>query len=357
MAGEKTEKATPKKRKDERKKGNVFVSKDAVTAVSLIASFYGLKMFAPTILTSIQDLIKRYISIAGTKESFLISDIATTFVDLAVVFLKCAMPLVLIAVAVAIIVTMAQTKMLFTTKAAAPKFNRINPLNGIKKMFSLRAIVELLKSLVKIVVLLYIVYTVLVDEVATLPALIDMNPMTAMMKTGGIIMDVVLKSGIAFIFLAAADYMYQWWDFEKNMKMSKQEIKDEYKQIEGNPQIKGRQRNVQQQRARQRMMQNVPEADVVIRNPTHFAVALKFDRDKDRAPKVIAKGMDQLALRIVQVAEENDVYVTEDRPLARALYDAVEVGEEIPEEFYKAIAKILAFVYNLKEKNKKTSKK
>ena len=356
MAGEKTEKATPKKRKDERKKGNVFVSKDAVTAVSLIASFYGLKMFAPTILTSIQDLIKRYISIAGTKESFLISDIATTFVDLAVVFLKCAMPLVLIAVAVAIIVTMAQTKMLFTTKAAAPKFNRINPLNGIKKMFSLRAIIELLKSLVKIVVLLYIVYTVLVDEVATLPALIDMNPMTAMMKTGGIIMDVVLKSGIAFIFLAAADYMYQWWDFEKNMKMSKQEIKDEYKQIEGNPQIKGRQRNVQQQRARQRMMQNVPEADVVIRNPTHFAVALKFDRDKDRAPKVIAKGMDQLALRIVKVAEENDVYVTEDRPLARALYDAVEVGEEIPEEFYKAIAKILAFVYNLKEKNKNKKK-
>ena len=169
-------------------------------------------------------------------------------------------------------------------------------------------------------------------------------------------MDVVLKSGIAFVFLAAADYMYQWWDYEKNMKMSKQEIKDEYKQIEGNPQIKGRQRNIQQQRARQRMMQNVPEADVVIRNPTHFAVALKFDRDKDRAPKVIAKGMDQLALRIVQVAEENDVYVTEDRPLARALYDAVEVGEEIPEEFYKAIAKILAFVYNLKEKNKNKKK-
>ena len=357
MAGEKTEKATPKKRKDERKKGNVFTSKDAVTVVSLIASFYGLKIFAPTILTSIQDLIKKYISLAGTKEIFLASDIATTFVDLAVVFLKCAMPLVLISVAVAVIVTMAQTKMLFTTKAAAPKFNRINPLNGIKKMFSIRAIVELLKSLLKIVILLFIVYSVLVDEVVTLPALMDMTPMTAIMKTGGIIMDVVIKSGIAFVFLAAADYMYQWWEFEKNMKMSKQEIKDEYKQIEGNPQIKGRQRNIQQQRARQRMMQNVPEADVVIRNPTHFAVALKFDRDKDRAPKVIAKGMDQLALRIVQVAEENDVYVTEDRPLARALYDAVEVGEEIPEEFYKAIAKILAFVYNLKEKNKKTSKK
>ena len=353
MAGEKTEKATPKKRRDERKKGNVFLSRDAVTAVSLIASFYGLKVFAPTIFTSTQNLIKSYISLAGTKETFTASDISITFVDLGWEFIKCAMPLVLVSVLVAVIVTMAQTRMLFTMKSAAPKFNRINPLNGIKKMFSVRAIVELIKSLFKIIILLYIVYTVLIDEVTTLPALIDMNPLSAISRTGEIIMDVVLKSGIAFVFLAAADYLYQWWDYEKNMKMSKQEIKDEYKQIEGNPQIKGRQRNLQQQRSRQRMMQNVPEADVVIRNPTHFAVALKFDRDKDRAPRVVAKGMDQLALRIVKVAEENDVYVTEDRPLARALYDAVEVGDEIPEEFYKAIAKVLAFVYNLKEKNKK----
>ena len=353
MAGEKTEKATPKKRKDERKKGNVFLSRDAVTAVSLIASFYALKIFAPSIFTNVQDLVRRYISLAGTKEVFLASDISTIFTDLGLVFLKTAMPLVAVSVLVAVIVTMAQTKMLFSTKAFAPKFSRINPLNGIKKMFSIRAIVELLKSLLKIVVLLYMVYTVLIDEVTTLPMLINMTPVSAINRTGEIIMDVVLKSGIAFVFLAAADYLYQWWDYEKNMKMSKQEIKDEYKQIEGNPQIKGRQRNIAQQRSRQRMMQNVPEADVVIRNPTHFAVALKFDRDKDRAPRVVAKGMDQLALRIVKVAEENDVYVTEDRPLARALYDAVEVGDEIPEEFYKAIAKILAFVYNLKDKNKK----
>ena len=357
MAGEKTEKATPKKRKDERKKGNVFLSRDAVTAVSLIASFYALKIFAPSIFTNVQDLVRRYISLAGTKEVFLASDISTIFTDLGLVFLKTAMPLVGVSVLVAVIVTMAQTKMLFSTKAFAPKFSRITPLNGIKKMFSIRAIVELLKSLLKIVVLLYMVYTVLIDEVTTLPMLINMTPVSAINRTGEIIMDVVLKSGIAFVFLAAADYLYQWWDYEKNMKMSKQEIKDEYKQIEGNPQIKGRQRNIAQQRSRQRMMQNVPEADVVIRNPTHFAVALKFDRDKDRAPRVVAKGMDQLALRIVKVAEENDVYVTEDRPLARALYDAVEVGDEIPEEFYKAIAKILAFVYNLKDKNKNTAKK
>ena len=350
MAGEKTEKATPKKRKDERKKGNVFLSKDAVTAVSLIATFYGLKVFAPSIFSDSQELIKRYISLAGTKESFEITDIAITFTDLGFTFIKTAMPLVLISVLVAVVVTMAQTKLLFSAKAFTPKFNRINPFTGIKKMFSVRAIVELLKSLFKIIVLLYVVYTVLIDEVVTLPMLINMTPMSVINKTGDIIMDVVLKSGIAFVFLAAADYLYQWWDYEKNMKMSKQEVKDEYKQIEGNPQIKGRQRNVQQQRSRQRMMQNVPEADVVIRNPTHFAVALKFDRDKDRAPRVVAKGMDQLALRIVKVAEENNVYVTEDKPLARALFNAVEVGDEIPEEFYKAIAKILAFVYSLKNK-------
>ena len=350
MAGEKTEKATPKKRRDERKKGNVFLSKDAVTAVSLIASFYGLKMLAPSIFDNIQEMVKKYFTLAGTTDTFLSTDVSTTFADLALVFLKCAMPLVLISVLVAVIVTMAQTKMLFSTKAFAPKFNRINPFNGIKKMFSMRAIVELLKSLFKITILLYVVYTVLIDEVVTLPMLINMTPMSVINKTGDIIMDVVLKSGIAFVFLAAADYLYQWWDYEKNMKMSKQEVKDEYKQIEGNPQIKGRQRNVQQQRSRQRMMQNVPEADVVIRNPTHFAVALKFDRDKDRAPRVVAKGMDQLALRIVKVAEENNVYVTEDKPLARALFNAVEVGDEIPEEFYKAIAKILAFVYSLKNK-------
>ncbi|MBR2877042.1 MAG: EscU/YscU/HrcU family type III secretion system export apparatus switch protein, partial [Clostridia bacterium] len=284
MAGEKTEKATPKKRKDERKKGNVFLSKDAVTAVSLITTFYGLKVFAPTIFSGTQDLIKRYISLAGTKEVFEASDIAIIFTDLGFTFLKTAMPLVLISVLVAIVVTMAQTKLLFSAKAFAPKFNRINPFTGIKKMFSVRAVVELLKSLFKIIVLLYVVYTVLIDEVATLPALMDMTAVSAMSKTGGIIMDVALKSGIAFVFLAAADYLYQWWDYEKNMKMSKQEIKDEYKQVEGNPQIKGRQRNLQQQRSRQRMMQNVPEADVVIRNPTHFAVALKFDREKDRAP-------------------------------------------------------------------------
>lgn len=353
MAGEKTEKATPKKRREERKKGNVFLSKDAVTAVSLVVGFYSLKMFAPSIFSNTQTNLRKYIELAGTQEEVIMSDVTKIFTDIALVFLKSAMPMLLIAMLVAIVVTMFQTKMLFAPKAFAPKFSKLNPLNGIKKMFSLRAIVELIKSLIKIIILLYVVYSVLVDEVFSLHMLMDMTPMNALNKTGELIMDVATTSGIAFVFLAAADYMYQWWDFEKNMKMSKQEVKDEFKQIEGNPQIKGRQRNIQQQRARQRMMQNVPEADVVIRNPTHFAVALKFDRDKDRAPIVVAKGMDQLALRIVQVAEENDVYVTEDRPLARALYDAVEVGQEIPEEFYKAIAKILAFVYSLKEKKKK----
>ena len=166
-------------------------------------------------------------------------------------------------------------------------------------------------------------------------------------------MSIVLKTSVVFIFVAGADYLYQWWQYEKNLRMSKQEVKDEYKQTEGDPQIKSRMKSMQQQRARRRMMQNVPSADVVIRNPTHFAVAIKYYQDKHRAPRVVAKGMDSLALRIVSTAEENGVYVMENKPLARALYDSVDLDGEIPERFYRAIAEVLAFVYSLKKKELK----
>ena len=250
---------------------------------------------------------------------------------------------------------MAQTKMLFTTKAAAPKFNRINPLNGIKKMFSLRAIVELLKSLIKIVVLLYIVYTVLVDEVATLPALIDMNPMTAMMKTGGIIMDVVLKSGIAFIFLAAADYMYQWWDFEKNMKMSKQEIKDEYKNSEGDPHVKAALRQRRMQMLQRGAMDSVAEADFVVRNPTHVACALKYDAETMQSPTLTCKGTELIAKQIIEIAQKHNVPVIDNAPVARALFRMVDLNQQIPPELYKAVAEILLFVYGLKAKQNRNN--
>ena len=179
----------------------------------------------------------------------------------------------------------------------------------------------------------------------------DMPPSRVFLITGEVVSEIVMTVGILFVALAAADYLYQWWEYEKNLRMSKQEVKDEYKQMEGDPQIKGKIRSMQQQRARNRMMQAVPSADVVIRNPTHFAVALRYDRERDNAPTVVAKGKNLIALKIVDIAQENGVYVMEDRPLARALYASIEIGQEIPAQFYEPVAQVLAFVYNLKKKD------
>lgn len=243
--------------------------------------------------------------------------------------------------------------MLFSSKAFSFKAERIDPMKGLKKIFSMRSFVELLKSLIKITIVLYVIYSVIKKELFLMPRMMDMTFGQSLSKTGSIIMSIVTKAAIAFIFVAGADYLYQWWQYEKNLRMSKQEIKDEYKQTEGDPQIKSRIRAMQQQRAKQRMMQSVPSADVIIRNPTHYAVAIKYDQDKGSAPRVIAKGADSLALRIIAVAEENDVYVMENKPLARALYESVDLDREIPERFYRAIAEVLAFVYSLKKKELK----
>lgn len=352
MAGEKTEKATPKRKQDERKKGNIFLSQEVVTVFTLLAVFYVLKFLMPIIMLTIEDSLSKYISLASHTKGLTPDTVKGYFFDLLFVFAKTALIPLLACGLVASIATMMQTKMLVSFKAVSFKGEKLNPLKGFKKMFSMRSFVELLKSLLKIVILLYVVYSVVKSELFLLPRMMDMTYTDSMMKTASVIMEIVTKAGAIFVFLAAADYLYQWWQYEKNLRMSKQEIKDEYKQTEGDPQIKGRMRNLQQQRARRRMMQEVPNADVVIRNPTHFAVAIKYDQTVNRAPIVVAKGMDSLALKIISVAEESGVYITENRPLARALYESVELDSEIPESFYRPIAEVLAFVYSLKKKDK-----
>lgn len=238
-------------------------------------------------------------------------------------------------------------------KSAAPKFSRLNPIEGFKKMFSLRGIIELLKSLAKIIVLGYIIWLQFRDEFWSFPRLIDMEPLQAMAFTGNMVLEIAKSAALVMVFVAAADYFYQWWDYEKNLRMSKQELKEEYKQTEGDPQVKGKIRERQQAQARQRMMQKVPGADLVIRNPTHYAVAIQYDPERNNAPVVVAKGADSLALRIVAVAEENGVFVTENKPLARGLYEAVDLDREIPDRFYQPVAELLAFVYSLKKKELK----
>jgi len=350
VPGEKTEKATSKRKEEERKKGNIFLSQEVVTVFTLLSTFYVIKLMMPYMMQTVEASIQHFISIATTESSLTYGTLYRCLIDLIVVFAKTAMVPLIACVLVATITTMGQTKLLFSTKTLEFKADRINPLQGFKKLFSMRSIVEIIKSILKIAVLIYVIYTILKKELILLTRMMDMSFAEAASKTGGIIMEIVIKAGIIFMFLAVADYVYQWWQYEKNLRMTKQEIKDEFKQTEGDPQIKNRIRALQQQRAKQRMMQKVPKADVVIRNPTHFAVAIKYDQSVNRAPLVIAKGADNLALMIVKVAEENGVYVTENRPLARALYESVDLDREVPEQYYRAIAEVLAFVYNLKKK-------
>lgn len=353
MAGEKTEKATPKRKKDERKKGNVFLSKDAVTALSLLALFFAAKHLMPYIYSACTDSIRYFLTFDSTQTTLGVREIQRLFIKGTITFCIAALPLLFISMIVSIVVTMAQTRMLFSTKAMEFKGERLNPLKGLQKMFSLRSFVELIKASLKISVLAVVLYNTFIKILPVLPNMMNMEAKQAIAYTGDIALSIAFRVGIAFVFLAAGDYLYQWWEYEKNLRMSKQEIKDEYKQTEGDPQVKGHIRQLQQQRARQRMMQKVPSADVVIRNPTHYAVAISYQRDKNRAPVVVAKGVDELALRIVAVAEANGVYITEDRPLARALYAEVDLDGEIPEEFYQPIAKVLAFVYSLQKKGLK----
>ncbi len=349
-SGSKTEKATPKKRRDQRSQGNVLQSKDVATVVTLFGSFYILKILFPGIYRVMRNFMIRFIGFAGT-----LTDTGDgTVYNLSMMFMGTAarlvIPLLLICMVLGILGTGVQTKFLFTTKVFQFKFDRLNPIAGIKRLFSLNNLVELLKSILKVVILISVVYSMLKKDMVNAMRTMDMNLLDSAAFMLKMIMDLVIRICMVFVVIAGLDYMYQWWNYERKLKMTKQEVKEEYKQTEGDPKIKSKIRSIQQQRARERMMQAVPKADVVIRNPTHFAVALKYEEGSYNAPVVVAKGQDELALRIVRVAEENKVTVVENRPLARALYASTDLNQEILQEHYAAVAEVLVYVYRLNNK-------
>lgn len=343
-----TEKATSKKRRDERNKGNVFKSQDVITVLSLLGSFIILDFFASTIYLSGKEFLLECITYVSTMNS--LSNEAGGYVlwQLLIAGAKACLPLLLVSMLVGILSTGIQTKFLFRGKNAAPKFNRINPIEGMKKLLSLRSLIGLFKSLIKITILLSILYQFLKK---LMPGMIRTMGM-ALESSTAYMMDSILKMVIqismCFVVIAAFDYMYEHWEYERQIKMTKQEVKEEYKQLEGDPKIKGKIRSIQQERARNRMMQAVPQADVIVRNPTHFAVALKYDIDKDNAPILLAKGQDLVALRIVAIGEENNIEIVENKPLARAIYASTEINREIPPELYGMVAELLVYIYKLK---------
>ncbi len=350
MAGEdKTEKATPKKRRDQRKEGNVLQSKEVVTAVSVLGIFSIVRILAEFLMKNILSYTARMCEQSATyvinTDSYM-----RLVVDVITVVVMVVGPVCAAAMILGIIPTIAQTRGLFTMKAVQPKFSRLNPLEGIKKMFSMQALAGIVKGLIEVIAIGVMVFNDIKDRMPRILSLMNAGVMQGIAYAALSIYDLVMSICIVLVFVAAADYLFQWWQFEKKLKMSKQEVKDEFKQMEGDPQIKSKIKQRQREMAQSRMMQEVPSADVVIRNPTHYAVALRYDQDKNRAPQVIAKGKDYLAMKIVQIAEKNNVYCMENPPLARALYSQVELGREIPYELYDAVAEVLTTVY--RETNK-----
>ncbi len=319
--------------------------------LSLVAVFFSLQLLGPWIISNLETTITEFFSLSATQTAVTMADANSFLLKGCLCFAVTILPVLIIGAFASSLSTIAQTRGLVSFEALKPKFSRINPIQGIKRLFSLRGVVELLKSILKIIILGIVIYQALEQELSIIPRLADMTIPQAGAAIGAAIMEIVKKAALIMAFVAAVDYLYQWYEYEKNLRMSKQEIKEEYKQTEGDPQVKGKIREKQNMMARRRMMQNVPNADVVIRNPTHYAVALQYDPEHHRAPIVIAKGQDSLALRIVSVAEQHNVVVTENRPLARGLYENVELNAEIPDRFYQPVAEVLAFVYNLKKKD------
>ena len=321
------------------------MSQDAVSVATLIGSVLMLRITLPGAAETIGEFMAFCITLAQDRAIQLVP--RELLFNALVVIARTAGPMLAITALLAVIATFAQTRMLVAFESIKPKFSKLNPISGVKNLFSLKKLVEVLKNTIKIAILLYIVYS-------SVRSLMDISERYMYADLGGAcshlfeaIISMFLKIIIAFVAVAALDFLYQHWSFEKDMRMSKQEVKEEYKQTEGDPQIKGRIRQLQRQMAQSRMMQQVPQADVIIRNPTHVAVALRYHPGEDAAPIVLAKGLDYLALRIVGVAEENDIVVIENRPLARALYAQTELNRMIPPDLYEAVADVMVYLYKL----------
>ncbi len=348
--GEKTEQATPKKLEDARKEGQVAKSQELVTAAALLGLFATLQFFMEYIGRNfIYSFNENYITISTYAKELFNSNMGTAFLNRGIgTVIKICIPIYGVAFVVAFLVNVLQVKFKITGKPLQPKFEKFNPIKGFKKMFSADKLVELIKSVLKILIIGIIVYNTLEDETDTLSILYEISLNSAIMLIGDIVIGLGLKISMFFLIIGLADYLYQKFKFNKDMRMTKQEIKDEFKQTEGDPLVKGRIRQKMREASQRRMMQQLPEADVVITNPTHLACAIKYDKDVSDAPVLIAKGADFLAEKIKEKARENNIPIVENKPLARMLYANVEIDSEIPRELYQMTAEVLAYVYSLK---------
>ncbi|MCQ2520166.1 MAG: flagellar biosynthesis protein FlhB [Lachnospiraceae bacterium] len=353
--GEKTEPATEKKKSDARDEGQVAKSKEINNAFSLMALFLLLKFYGLSLGTKltgmfslVYDDIPEYLKNYDGRVN--VKDLTGLFSSVVLQILIIMLPIYIVAFAVSFICDVAQVKWHPTAKPLKPKGSKLNPISGFKKIFSKQAIIELIKSILKILIIGWVVYSYITKNVSGFFLLYDVTLYAGVANVCALIINLGFRISAAYLIIAFADYAYQRWKYSDDLKMTKQEVKDEYKQQEGDPQVKGKIKQRMMQASRQRMMQDVPKADVVITNPTHYAVAIVYDAENYDAPIVLAKGADYLAQKIKEIARESDVEIVENKPLARMLYANVEVGEMVPPELYQTVAEVLAFVYKLKGK-------
>ena len=347
--GEKTEPATSKKLNDIRKEGQVAKSKELITAVSLMSLFIILKIYLSKLGTGLIDVYTQvYNSISKVVDDSYnglpIRTAGSVMQQVIIDMIKLVIPILLVAIVIAILGNMLQQKWMVTAKPLQPKFSKISPISGFKRMFSVRQLVELIKSIAMISIIMIVVYNTVKSKMNILLTFYDVGLNTALSTIGSIIIDLGIKISAVFLIVGFADLFYQRIKFKNDNMMTKQEIKDEFKNTEGDPQVKGQIKRRMQEVSRRRMMQQLPEADGVITNPTHFAVALKYEPDAGKAPVVIAKGADYLAFQIKDKAKEYNIAIVENKPLARILYHNIDIGMEIPPELYQAVAEILAVV-------------
>lgn len=342
--GEKTEQATPRRREEARKKGQVFKSADLNSAVILLTGSATAFFTFPYMTEQIKAFTTLYLLHRGAA-NFDGAYAYHMFLEVMLLMARVCFPVLLATFVSALLVSYLQVGVVFSAEAMTPKLERINPIEGFKRVFSKRALMELLKSLFKVGITGYVVYTVLRNNYEVFPHFVDMELVAILMTLRDIVFEIAMKVGIVFVIIGVIDYLYQWYEYDKSLKMSKFEIKQEYKQTEGDPLVKSRQRQIQRDMAMRRMMSEVPRADVVITNPTHFAIVLKYDAEKMAAPIIVAKGQDYVALRIKEIAAEHRIAMVENPVLARTLFYSTKIGDVVPEDLYQAIAEILAFVY------------
>lgn len=348
----KTEEATPKRLSDARKKGQIAKSQDLVAAASFFTFTILMGLLGQYIYINGRGFMERSLSFDLSMIEMSPNNAGSLLMDSLVQYGLMVLPFLLIALLVGLVANLFQTGFLHTTEPLKPDLNRINPIQGFKNIFSIKSLFNLAKNLIKLILVFYITYKNLMGSAIKIVASGNVGTEKLFFFILDFTKDLAMDVAVLMVVLGITDYIVQKWEYKRNMKMSIQEIKDEYKEMEGDPQIKSQRQQRQRQLAMSRMMADLPSSTVVVTNPTHIAVALRYEAGEDEAPVVVAKGADYIAEKIKEAAKEHNIPILENKPLARTLYKEVEIGEYIPEKLYKAVAEVLALVYEINERKK-----